>query len=169
MLRARYPTARPDWLRNFFGTGFRRRLLAERIRLGSRERELGAEGDALAGLTNPRLPEKKIGTEALWHSRPAKTPRGFVACAQFSRLSIAKKSRRNRFRNPALQNPKVFLSDRIMTAQNHLSMSVWRNSKDERTASLPERVPRVSSMTPRSTPKSVLARERPAPSGTIRA
>ena len=106
MLRARYPTARPGWLRNFFGTRFQRRLLAERIRLGPFERELDAEGDALASLTNSRLPEKKIG--ALWHSRPAKTSRGFVVCAQFSRLSIAKKIKAEPLSQLRLAKPEGF-------------------------------------------------------------
>ncbi len=81
--------------------------------------------------------------------------------------SLVKKTRRNRLRDPALQNPEVFLSDSIMGNQNHLSNSAMRNAKDERAASFPERVSSAWSISFLSCAILSQARSRLVPSGTI--
>ena len=63
--------------------------------------------------------------------------------AQLCTLSY--KNRRNRLRDPALQNPEVFLSGLIMELQSHLSNGVMRDQKDERAALSPGFVARRDS------------------------
>ena len=79
---------------------------------------------------------------------------------------LDKKTRRNRFRSSALQNPWVLLSASTMANQSQLSINFARKASDERTASLPRSSFDVSFILDLSAAKSSTARYLPDPSGT---